>query len=321
MQIIGKPVGFDVATDVAWAEQRGYDGVRLIDHFGVPMPDGSVRGVPHSIAVLGAAAALSTNLILTQTMMCVNFRNPGELAHAIATIDHISGGRAELGLGAGWYRAEHHAYGYDFPGHGERIARACEAAVIIRRMLRDRGRAAFAGAHYTVDATIEWPATPHVPAVVMGGAGPRTLARAAEVADRVDVVHAQRSGVPVLDEAHASSQEALAERCRIIRNAAARAGNSIRMSATVFGALVDSPSEAASTRAAVAKRCGCEPDRLEVDLLYSVRTGDQFLVAVQDLANLGFDRVNFAAIPEGGERTYRMLDEMVSDIHGITPEN
>src|SRR5579875_1973271 len=111
MQVFGPTLGADPVGHARSLEDAGFDGVRVIDHFFCPWPGGPAEWFPHSIATLAAAAVATTRAQLTQTVMSAAFRHPAEVAQAIATIDRLSGGRAGLGLGAGWYDPEFDAFG------------------------------------------------------------------------------------------------------------------------------------------------------------------------------------------------------------------
>ena len=149
----------------------------MLDHFAAPASPDAMFPVPHSLVTLAAAAAVTSRIGLTQTMLCNTFRNPAELAHAIATLHRISGGRAELGLGAGWHRAEHEGFGYPFPGIAERLARLRESVHICRTMFRDDGRISFQGEYYRAEFDAAWPAIPSVPEVMIGGSAPKRARR------------------------------------------------------------------------------------------------------------------------------------------------
>jgi alkanesulfonate monooxygenase SsuD/methylene tetrahydromethanopterin reductase-like flavin-dependent oxidoreductase (luciferase family) len=151
MQIYGGALFWDPVREARDAEERGFDGVRVLDHFSAPLWPDSAYSVPHSLVTLGAAAAATSRVGLTQTMLCNTFRNPAEIAQAMSTLHRISGGRAELGLGAGWHRAEHEAFGYPFPSLTERFERLREAVTLCRTMLRDNGAISFEGRYYRAE--------------------------------------------------------------------------------------------------------------------------------------------------------------------------
>jgi alkanesulfonate monooxygenase SsuD/methylene tetrahydromethanopterin reductase-like flavin-dependent oxidoreductase (luciferase family) len=113
------------------------------------------------------------------------------LAKLVVTADHISGGRVELGLGTGWWEAEHRTYGFPFPALDTRMDRLAEQLEIIHRQWAG-GRFSFAGAHYQVEDLDALPKPlqgPHPPLIVGGGAGARSAALAARWADEYNVFH------------------------------------------------------------------------------------------------------------------------------------
>lgn len=306
MRIYGGALFWDPVGEARDAERRGFDGVRVLDHFFAPAAPGSAFAVPHSLVTLGAAAAATSRIGLTQTMLCNTFRNPAELAHAMATLHRISNGRAELGLGAGWHRAEHEAFGYPFPGPAERLARLREAAIICRAMLTGHGVVDFEGRYYRASNDVPWPATPTVPPLMIGGSGPKLLALAGELADRVDLVHGMRGGLPFLGgELHNGP-----ERVRGLRDLALRAGEPA-LSATILVSLSRDRSVVAERRAQVAHATGASVNELADELFYVVGTPADLRRALDTLAGLGFDRVHLGAVPPYAEATLDLISELL----------
>jgi F420-dependent oxidoreductase-like protein len=177
------------ADAVAAAEAAGFDAVSLPDH----VLQNNVGGGPISpmfeaYTLLGALAERTTSARLLALVSPVTLRNPALLAKSVTTLDVISGGRAVLGIGAGWDAAEHEAYGVPFPGVAERMDRLDEALSVCRSLFRDH-RASFAGVHYTVQEA--WnsprPITGTIPILVGGGGERRTLKLAARHADVCNV--------------------------------------------------------------------------------------------------------------------------------------
>ena len=307
MRVYGGALFWDPVAEARDAEERGFDGVRVLDHFAAPASREAMFPMPHSLVTLAAAAAVTSRIGLTQTMLCNTFRNPAELAHAIATLHRISGGRAELGLGAGWHRAEHEAFGYPFPGLDERLARLREAVRICRAMFRDDGRVSFRGEYYRAEFDVRWPPLPSVPKVMVGGAGARVLTVAGEVADRVDLVHAMRGGLPFLGGDRHNGVRRISE----LRDVAARAGDVVgnrpAFSATILVSLSEDRGEVAARRAELAKTSGAAVEELADELLYVVGTPDDLLRALDTLAGLGFDRVHLGAMPPCAETTLDLI--------------
>jgi alkanesulfonate monooxygenase SsuD/methylene tetrahydromethanopterin reductase-like flavin-dependent oxidoreductase (luciferase family) len=307
VRVYGGALFWDPVAEARDAEERGFDGVRVLDHFAAPASQDGLFPMPHSLVTLAAAAAVTRRIGLTQTMLCNTFRNPAELAHAIATLHRISDGRAELGLGAGWHRAEHEAFGYPFPGVAERLARLRESVAICRAMFRDDGRVSFRGDYYRAEFDVPWPALPSVPEVMIGGSAPRVLAVAGEIADRVDLVHSMRGGLPFLGGDRHNGVRRISELREVAARAGDAAGNRPAFSATVLVSLSEDRAEVAERRADLAKISGATVAELADELLYVVGTPDDLLRALDTLAGLGFDRVHLGAMPPGAEVTLDLI--------------
>jgi F420-dependent oxidoreductase-like protein len=164
------------------AEDLGFDSITVWDHF----YSSDLRTYEcHEAVSLHAALACSTSRVRCGCLVySAGYRHPGVLAKAAATIDHLSGGRAEIGLGAGWAEAEYRAFGIPFPPIGERLDLLDEATAAVRALLHD-GEASCDGTHVTLrDARCEpRPVQARLP-VWIGGAGERrTAAIAARHAD------------------------------------------------------------------------------------------------------------------------------------------
>lgn len=171
------------------AEEAGFDAISVPDH----VHQNRVGGGPASpmfeaYTVLGALALATSSATLFSLVSPVTLRAPGLLAKAVTTLDVISGGRAVLGVGAGWDAAEHEAYGIEFPGLGERFSRLDEELAICRAMFGTE-RAAFTGKFYAVrDAyNSPRPVRGSIPVLVAGGGEKRTLDLVARYADACNV--------------------------------------------------------------------------------------------------------------------------------------
>lgn len=311
MRIYGGALFWDPVAQARDAERRGFDGVRVLDHFAAPAAHDAQFATPHSLVTLAAAAAATSRIGLTQTMLCNTFRNPAELAHAIATLHRISGGRAELGLGAGWHRAEHEAFGYPFPGLAQRLARLREAVHICRTMFRDNGRISFRGEHYRAEFDATWPAIPSLPEVMIGGTAPSVLTLAGQIADRVDLVHAMRGGLPFLGGDKHNGKRRVSELRDLAARAGEAAGNRPAFSATVLVSLSTDQAEIARRRAELAKTSGATADELADELLYVVGTPDDLRRALDTLMELGFDRVHLGTMPPGADATLELISGLL----------
>jgi F420-dependent oxidoreductase-like protein len=173
------------------AEALGFESVWLFDHFTtVPRPKDELTF--ESFTSLAALAALTSRVRLGHIVICTAFRNPALTAKMISTMDVISGGRMELGIGAGWKRDEWLAYGYGFPETKERLAALADHLEVITRMLESgrTTRATYEGVHASVNGAINLPKPlqqPRVP-IMVGGNGPNVTWRlAARHADELNV--------------------------------------------------------------------------------------------------------------------------------------
>jgi F420-dependent oxidoreductase-like protein len=174
--------------DVAWqAEALGFESIWLFDHFHtVPRPTEEITF--ESFTALSALAAETRRVRLGHVVLCAAYRNAALTAKMISTLDVISGGRMELGLGAGWKRDEWQAYGYGYPDAPVRLAILRDTLEIARRMLGP-GRATYSGDHAHVDGAINVPKPlqQRVP-IMVGGNGPNVTWRlAAKYADELNL--------------------------------------------------------------------------------------------------------------------------------------
>jgi F420-dependent oxidoreductase-like protein len=166
------------------AERLGYHSFWLVDHFWtLGMPD---LDLLEAVTMMSAIAARTERVRIGTLVLCNSFRNPALLAKSLTTIDHISNGRLEVGLGAGWMEQEYRANGYEFPSVGTRLRQLDEGLQILKAMFTEN-RANFKGRYYTVTDAPNNPKPvqkPHPP-IMIGGAGEKVLLRlVAKYADR-----------------------------------------------------------------------------------------------------------------------------------------
>ena len=179
-------------TEVALqAERLGFESIWLFDHFHtIPSPTDEITF--ESFSSLSALAAMTQRVRLGHIVICTAFRNPALTAKMISTMDTISGGRMDLGIGAGWKRDEWLAYGYGFPETKERLARLGDDLEVITRMLAgDRHtHATYEGTYSSVRDAVNVPKPiqqPRVP-IMVGGNGPNVTWRlAARHADELNL--------------------------------------------------------------------------------------------------------------------------------------
>src|SRR3954465_13650486 len=196
------------------AEELGYDAFFRSDHF-LKMGDGSgLPGPPHSWVTLGAIARETLTIRLGTLVTSATFRLPGPLAVTVAQVDDMSGGRVELGLGTGWFEAEHTAYGIPFSMLGERFERLEEQLAVITGLWTTPvgERYSYAGRHYVLENSpaLPKPAQQPRPPIIIGGAGAnRTPRLAARYADEFNVpFHTLQAGSHQFDRVAKACGEA-----------------------------------------------------------------------------------------------------------------
>ena len=173
------------------AEQLGYSAFFRSDHY-VAMSGDGLPGPTDSWVTLGALARETTSIRLGTMVTSATFRHPGPLAISVAQVDEMSGGRVDLGIGAGWFEPEHAGYAIPFPSLGERFERLAEQLDILTGLWRTPVGDTFTyvGTHYSVtdSPALPKPTQQPYPPIVVGGLGPkRTPALAARYADEFNV--------------------------------------------------------------------------------------------------------------------------------------
>jgi F420-dependent oxidoreductase-like protein len=185
------------------ADSLGFESIWMFDHFHtVPHPTDEITF--ESFTSLAALAAQTKRVRIGHIVICTAFRNPALTAKMISSMDVMSGGRMELGIGAGWKQEEWLAYGYEFPETSSRLAALRDHLEVIDRMLRP-GKATFSGEYAHVAGAINNPKglqQPRVP-IMVGGNGPNVTWRlAAKFADELNLdgmsPAAVRAALPVI---------------------------------------------------------------------------------------------------------------------------
>lgn len=172
-----------VARQAEAAERSGFDTVLVMDHFyQLPMLGPPENYMLESYTLLGALAQRTSQVRLGTLVTGNTYRNPALLAKMVTTLDIVSGGRAQLGIGAGWFDVEHEALGFEFGTFTDRFEKLEEALQIIVPMLRNE-RPTLAGRHYRVNNAVNQPPPVNRVPVMIGGSGERkTLRLAAQYA-------------------------------------------------------------------------------------------------------------------------------------------
>jgi F420-dependent oxidoreductase-like protein len=196
----------NVVAQAKAAEAAGYDRVFVMDHFyqlpGIGAPE---EPMFECYTMLSALAQHTERVRLSALVTGNTYRNPALLAKAVTTLDHVSGGRATLGIGCGWFEKEHVDLGFEFGTFSDRFEKLEEALQIIIPMLRSE-RVTFSGKHYRVQDAINSPASISKIPVMIGGQGEKkTLRMVAQYADESNLV-GDNAAIP-------RKLEVLAEHC------------------------------------------------------------------------------------------------------------
>ncbi len=272
------------------ADAGPWESIWVYDHFHtVPVP--SREATHEAWTLMSAVGAVTERIRLGQMCTCMGYRNPVYLAKVAATCDIVSGGRVEMGIGAGWYEHEWRAFGYGFPAARDRLGMLDEGVQIMRQAWTD-GEATLEGKHYQVDGAIVAPLPLQpggIPLWIAGGGEKVTLKIAAKYANYTNF----DGTLP----GFARKSELLKEHCRTIGtdfDAIVRSAN--------YNVIIGSTeAEVAQRRAEVRARLEphLEPDRLDRyinDLIGSTSgTPEQILeklTAAAD-AGMGYAIINF----------------------------
>jgi F420-dependent oxidoreductase-like protein len=200
MDLVGIPdpvEAYETMTRVAQeAEALGFDSIWLFDHFHtVPTPS---QEVTFECWTSTAALARDTQRVhIGQIVTCNGYRNPALLAKMASTVDTLSHGRLDFGIGAGWYEHEYLAYGYDYPDAPERLRYLREAVQVILAMWT-QDEAVFEGKYYHVRGAINQPKgvqKPHIPLLIGGGGEQVTLKLVALYGDACNIGHLDVEGL------------------------------------------------------------------------------------------------------------------------------
>ena len=247
------------------AEAAGYDSIAVADHFFMRSPMESPDDpVLECFSVLGALAMVTRRVKLAQLVACNSFRHPALTAKAATTIDHVSGGRLELGLGAGWFREEYDALGIEYPAPRVRIAQLREAIRIIKQLWMER-ITEFDGEHYRIRGAYAEPKPLQKPRppIMLGGSGPALLKLAGEEADILNMIPPTggRLGRLVLEDAMQFDVGEYRRRSALLRDHARAAGRNpddIALSQFVFVTLGADRASADAMLAAMAQMMGVD---------------------------------------------------------------
>jgi F420-dependent oxidoreductase-like protein len=171
------------------ADNLNFDSIYAYDHLIPHYKDDIEKNIFECFTLLSSLAAITQKVKIGQIVVCNSYRNPSLLAKMLSTLDIISNGRSELGIGAGWYEQEYLSYGYDFPSTRTRIMQLDESISIIKAMWTEK-YASFEGKQYKIKDAICNPKPiqkPH-PLIMVGGSGEKYLLKVvAKHADRYNI--------------------------------------------------------------------------------------------------------------------------------------
>jgi len=255
---------FTAARSVAErAEALGFYSIAAEDHFFISGL-GRDRNEPRleCFTLLSALAPLTRSLTLTQIVTANSFRHPALLAKIISSLHHISGGRVEMGLGAGWFREEYDAFGFAYPKPSVRIAQMAEALQVIKGLWTSE-EASFSGEFYRVTNAPHAPKPRPRPRIMLGGGGEKLLRVAAAEADVVNIIPPTGGarGKIVMEETIKFTMDDFRRRVDLLANECRRIGRNfdeIELSGMVYVLMGRTEEEADALARMTAQMMGIE---------------------------------------------------------------
>ena len=289
-----------VAAQAEAADASGFDTVMVMDHFyQLPMLGAPSDYMLECYTTLAALSQCTSRVRLGALVTGNTYRNPALLAKIVTTLDIVSGGRAQLGIGAGWFELEHEALGFEFGTFTERFAKLEEALQIILPMLRDE-RPTLEGRHYRVQEAINQPPPVGRIPVMIGGSGERkTLRMVAQYADESNLT------CP-LDEVP-RKLDALAAHCERL----GRDRSEITVSLQAACVIAPTADEAFEEAKAYLRRRGMDYDALDEDTQQMLRSlvhwggPDELGAYFEQVRAAGVDGIT-ASLPANGENPERV---------------
>jgi len=301
-----------------WLDASGFDWISAWDHLYEAPPTGGTITHFEAVATLAALAVETTNARIGCLVFYVGYRNPGLLTKAAVTIDHLSGGRFELGLGGGWHQWEAAAFGYDFPSVGQRLDMLEEATELISLLLRETGgldleaisraeveppRSTYSGQHYSLAeaSCLPPPVDDHLP-IWIGGVGERrTLPLAARLADGWNAAY-------ISADEFARLNEVLDRACVEIGRDPTEIERSVNV---VFGMSASAENEQ-KTRSHLRRQWGSMYERIEHGAV--IGGPEQVAGQVMAYAEAGADLVNIALRSPFDDEALAAYQEVVMPI-------
>ncbi|MQA87564.1 MAG: TIGR03621 family F420-dependent LLM class oxidoreductase [Streptosporangiales bacterium] len=244
------------------AEQLGYSTLLLRDHF-VAEPFGPQLA---PMVALTAAAGATQRLRVGTLVLDNDYRHPAVVAKEAATLDHLSGGRFELGIGAGWLREEYERAGLPFDAAGVRVGRLEESLHVLKGLLAG-ARTTFSGAHYTVAELDNFPPPaqrPHPP-ILVGAGSRRMLGIAGRMADIVGILPRALPDGTISEDLAERTPQTMARKIAWVRESAGDRFPDIELSMVVSVTVADDY-RAAARRVAIDRGWGAEAADLVLDM-------------------------------------------------------
>ena len=287
-----------------FAESQGFDSLLLPDHF---------HHQYGPLTALSAAAAVTTTLKVGVLVFGNDYRHPVVLAKEIATLDKITEGRVEFGLGAGWMRTDYEQAGLSYARPGERIDRMVESLEIIKKCWAG-GQFDHLGEHYRITGYEGYPA-PHTsggPPVIVGGGGPRMLGVAATHADIVALTANLRAGEVGIDAITDSMPEAYDTKIARVREVAGERLETMELSSLTMNVTVTDDQEA--TLAAFAELFSTTPERVAQAPALLAGSTAQIIEALRSRRERwGF---NYVVVQQDGSRGLEAFSEVIAALVG-----
>jgi alkanesulfonate monooxygenase SsuD/methylene tetrahydromethanopterin reductase-like flavin-dependent oxidoreductase (luciferase family) len=283
------------------AEELGYDHLWTWDHLLAIFGDPD-QPIFEGYTALAAMAQATERIRLGLFVGANTFRNPGLVAKSIATIDHISGGRAIMGLGGAWFGTEHTAFGFAFgSGFGQRLDWLAEAVPAVRTLLDGGEVTSPPGGRYAFDHVRinPRPVQAHVPVMIGGGGEQKTLRIVAEHADMWNVF-----GTP---EVVAHKTEVLARHCEAIGRDPSTIERSLGCKVTIRS----TEAEAERVRLAMLEHNRTPLSRVEGDTSFWTGTAEQIAETIDGYRRVGFDTFIVELAAPYDEETMTTLIEVV----------
>ena len=279
----------DLVQQVQAAEASGFDRVLLMDHFyqlpGIGDPDDYML---ECYTTLAALAQHTSTVRLSSLVTGNTYRNPAVLAKIITALDHVSGGRASLGIGSGWFELEHDAFGIPFDTFGKRFEKLEEALQIILPMLNGE-RPTVHGKHYHVTEAINSPAPiSKIPVMIGGNGEQKTLRMVAQYADE--------SNLTCLAHEVPRKLEVLAEHCEKL----GRDRSQIKVTKLVMMVIGRTHDEAVAAVDAFVASHGWPPEVVELMApRMTLGDPDEVGAAIRELVDFGIDGVTLNLVANG----------------------